>query len=39
VIACADDTQALEQAATLSRDTGKPIEVWESTRRVGCVAP
>jgi hypothetical protein len=39
VIACTDDTQAMEHAAKLAREVGSPVEVWEGTRRVGCVAP
>jgi hypothetical protein len=37
MVACADDTLAMEFAATLAREVAAPIEVWESARRVGCV--
>ena len=39
VIACTDDTAALECAATLSREAGASVEVWEGARRVGRVMP
>jgi hypothetical protein len=39
LLTCVDDTHALERAARLSREAEAPVEVWEGTRRVGCVTP
>jgi hypothetical protein len=37
LVACADDTRALEYAATLSREAAASIEIWQRMRLVGCV--